>query len=252
MSPVIVSASQVGKAGAVKGEEYAGRVRSLLAGQQLEPVLFARCGPQLPPDWFSLNGSSLPHAYLVPTGFQAVAPAFVVFARPCGTHELSRGASFPTPPTPAPAAHSGLSSRMVPPRTISPPPSCPCHLRGVRVQGPSRPVQRCPGWGSSPACPCSPPGSLFPSCLWQSPLWLLCPSSRGPGRATRGHDSAPLPNPFVSSWKAPFTVSELNQQEEGRAQAELAPGTLPLQGSRRPALPQSWTLGLSSFSPPPS
>ena len=73
----------MGKAGAVKGEEYAGRVRCLLAGQQLEPVLFARCGPRFPPDWFSLNGSSLPQAYLVPTGFQAVAPAFEVFARPC-------------------------------------------------------------------------------------------------------------------------------------------------------------------------
>ena len=62
--PVVMSASQVGKAGAAKGEAYAGRVRSLLAGQQLEPVLVARCGPRLPPDWLPLNGSSrLPVAW---------------------------------------------------------------------------------------------------------------------------------------------------------------------------------------------
>ena len=81
--------------------------------------------------------------------------------------------------------------------------------------------------------------------LTLNPLWLLCPSSRGPGRATRGHDSAPLPNPFISSWKAPLTVSELNQQEEGRAQAELAPGTLLLQ-ARAPGVQPCHRLGPSA------
>ena len=165
----------------------------------------------------------------------------------CGTHELSRGASFPTPPTPAPAAHSGLSSRMVPPVPFPLPQAALATCRGVQVQGPSQPVQCCPGWGSSPACPRSLPGSLFPSCLTLTlnPLWILCPSSRGPGRATWGHDSAPLPNPFISSWKAPLTVSELNQQEEGRAQAELAPGTLLLQ-ARAPGVQPCHRLGPSA------
>ena len=76
-----MSASQAGKAGEVKGKEHAGRL-FLLAGQQLEPVLFAPWSTIA--SWlFSLNGSALPRACLEPAGLQSAAPASVVFARPC-------------------------------------------------------------------------------------------------------------------------------------------------------------------------
>ena len=74
-----------------------------------------------------------------------------------------------------------------------------------------------------PVSLCGAAGGLGPHPLLPLPLW--CPSSRGPGRATGGRVSAPTPYPFFSSWEAPLAASELNQQEECRARAELAPGT---------------------------
>ena len=123
---------------------------------------------------------------------------------------------------------------------------------GVQVQGPSQPVQRC--WGVGGWC-----WVPTPSCLWQSPLWLWCPSSRGQGQTTGGHISAPTPYPFFSSWEAPLVVSELNQQEEGRLGRSWprgplllwarAPGVLP--AAPVSTLPQARSFGLSSFSPLP-
>ena len=134
-----------------------------------------------------------------------------------------------------------------PPSTISPPPSCPCHLPG------------CPGPRAQSACTVLPRVGEQP-CLSPQPPWVPVPLLPNPNPkpplafvslqpgARPGHQGprlCTLPNPFISSWKAPLTVSELNQQEEGRAQAELAPGTLLFQ-ARAPGVQPCHRLGPSA------
>lgn len=127
---------------------------------------------------------------------------------------------------------------MVPPSTISPLPSCPCHPRG------------CPGSRAQSACTALPQvgEQLFPSPQPSQALGPRPPPASGKapfgscvppagGQATRCSDSAPLPYPLISSWKAPLVVSELNQQEESRARRELAPGALLLQARAPGVLP---------------
>lgn len=118
------------------------------------------------------------------------------FQRPhAGVCEMSHGPSpgGPSPPTPhlAPAAHSGLGSRVAQPRSplLLPPAGVP------RFKCPGQPVQSCPGWGGAaplhqPSRALGPRAPALPS--RKAPPWRFLCLWPACGLGCRDRVSAPL------------------------------------------------------------
>lgn len=87
-----------------------------------------------------------------------------------------------------------------PPQHHFPSPKLPLPPEGVsRFKGPVSLYSAAPGGGAALPVPTafSGPGSPSPSCLWQSPLWLLCSSSWGPGHQVQRLCSLTLSSHFL-------------------------------------------------------